>query len=111
MIAGADVRVIQVLTGVERKVLTDPIGHYVAVSLQPGIYDIEVEHSGFRTLKASGIELGSGRTVYFDLELEVGSDPAVIEVIAALPLLSTSAEELGWTGSREQFTGTSPKWP
>ncbi len=95
VIAGADVRVIQVLTGVERKVLTDPIGHYVAVSLQPGIYDIEVEHSGFRTLKASGIELGSGRTVYFDLELEVGSDLAVIEVIAALPLLSTSAADWG----------------
>lgn len=94
-VPAAEVRVTRVGTPLERLVVTDGAGRYVVASLQPGAYEVIVERDGFRQVSASGIELFSGRTAVYDVELELGPTQATIEVSAQLPLVSTNPIDWG----------------
>ena len=94
-VPGAEVLVRRVGTNAIRRVLTDNEGRYVVPSLESGSYSVEVARNGFRPVSAAGIELVSGRTGLFDVQLELGPARDGIEVAAIMPLVSTSAADWG----------------
>lgn len=95
VVPGVAVVVTEVGTGAVRRAVTDARGRYAAPALVPGRYEVAIEHSGFRPVLASGIELNSGRTGLWNVQLELGVETEAVEVVADLPLISANAADWG----------------
>jgi hypothetical protein len=74
--------------------VTDERGGYLAVVF-PGVYDIKVELSGFKTYEQKGISISPGDTRGLDVKLEVGQQSETITVTAQQEVIQTE------TGARE----------
>ncbi len=95
VVAGVEVRLAHVGTGAARSSVTNGEGRFVVADLRPGAYSVDIAHPGFRPVSASGIELHSGRVASFDVQLRIGEGSEAIEIVAELPLVSTSASDWG----------------
>ena len=95
VVVGAEVLVTEVGTGAVRNVVTGGDGRYSVAALQPGSYSVSIARDGFRPVSAAGIELSSGRAGHYSVQLELGEGRDAVEVVAELPLLSTSASDWG----------------
>ena len=89
VVAGAQVTITDVATGVSRVVPTDSSGSYSAANLLPGTYSITVSAPGFATEVQSGIEVTVGSQNLVNLKLKPGTTREKIEVKA-----TTSAVQL-----------------
>src|SRR6516225_3634754 len=80
VLAGAHVTLNGVQTGVRFSTDSNNAGVYRFDAVDPGVYDLSVTHSGFRTYLGTriGVEANRGTTV--DPRLEVGTAEARIEV-------------------------------
>ena len=102
MVSGALVHVTNELTGTTRDVTTGSEGQYTATLLPIGRYSVEVEQTGFKKAKVSGIELEVNATVRVDLALEVGAVTQTVEVASEGALLKTDRSDVGQViGSRQ----------
>ncbi len=102
-VPGVVVRITNSSTDRVRTSVTDREGRYMAPSLEPGTYDLVITHDGFREVKATGIELRSGRAGQFDVHLELGFAADTIEVQGDLPLVSTNPLDWGGLVPRESL--------
>ncbi len=92
VIADASVVVTNKGTQVVRTVISDASGNYLAVNLDPGIYDLAIEASGFGKLVKENIELLARQTVRVDARLEVGAAAGQeIEVTASVGVITTDS--------------------
>ena len=82
-------------TGFERKVAADEMGVYGFLQVQPGTYEIKVEHPGFTVLVQSGIELQVNTPATLNLKLAVGNVSETVNVAAELPALNTVDASVG----------------
>ncbi|MEW5979642.1 MAG: TonB-dependent receptor [Acidobacteriota bacterium] len=83
VIAGAQVTVRNLLTGVERRTLTNAVGAYRVAGLPAGEYEMEITYGGFRPWKLSYLLLRVGDELRGDATLTLqGSDR--IDVSGAL---------------------------
>ncbi len=89
VIPGAQITVLNVATGVDRKVNTNEDGYYTVPLLPPGEYRVTVEQKGFRPLVRSGITLQVDQRAELNFTLEVGTLSESIEVTAAAAQLNT----------------------
>ena len=71
-ISGANVKVRNEGTGVETVLITNGAGAYTTPSLVLGTYSITVDHPGFKTAQAPGIEILGAQTIRKDISLAVG---------------------------------------
>ncbi len=94
-VAGAAITVTANDTGFQRLAVTDSGGRYTVPTLAPGVYDVRVELSGFRTLTRSGIRVATGETVPLHLELSVGAVSESVSVTGDAPLMRTESASLG----------------
>jgi hypothetical protein len=69
-------------TGVRTELISNEVGRFYVRSMPPGIYDIEASLTGFKTYRASGIELSTGQVLRHDFRLEVGDMSTRVEVVA-----------------------------
>jgi hypothetical protein len=92
---GATVTATAGSTGQSRVTATDLAGHYTVPGLAPGVYDLRVELSGFRTLTRAGIRLATGETITVDLQLAVGAVSESVMVTGDASLLRTEGSSLG----------------
>src|SRR5438093_4350600 len=74
-IPDAQVRLINMATGVARTVATDNAGFYTAPDLLPGTYEITVAAPGFTTQMRTGIAVNVGASLVFNVVMQAG-DPA-----------------------------------
>ena len=95
VITGAEVRVINVATGVRAVSKTNDAGNYVLAYLLPGAYILEVERTGFKKFTRQGIEVRIGDSVEIEVVLQVGSQAETVQVTAETPLLETVDASLG----------------
>jgi hypothetical protein len=93
-VPGATVTLRHVQTGVERSLVTDSGGAYLAASLQPGPYRIEVKLQGFRD-EARDVEVDVARTIAVDFKLGVGTVTEQVNVTALAPLIETTTTSVG----------------
>jgi hypothetical protein len=91
---GVSVTIRNDATGVERAVVTDASGKYVAASLAPAIYTVVAHLDGFQDLTRH-IELGVAQTVSLNMQLSVGAIAENLTVVGISPLIETSTVTVG----------------
>ena len=99
---GATISVTEVRTGRLRVVTTTAGGLYVAPGLPPGEYRVDVELSGFKTVRREGIRLSTGEQVRVDVELPIGDLRERVTVTADASVLRSETASLGAVVGQEQ---------
>src|SRR5262245_7270594 len=83
VLPGPSVTAVNANTNEKRAVLTTAEGEFSIVGLQPGTYDLTVEHPGFRTMKRSGLVLQIDQSARVEIEMTVGALTEAVHVTAA----------------------------
>ena len=95
-VVGAQIRLLNVDTSREWKVVTGQDGQYVFPNLNGGHYQVEVNYTGFKTTQSGPITLGSsGTTLRIDLSLTLSSTSQSVEVNSGeVPLVHTDDADI-----------------
>src|SRR5262249_33023877 len=82
-IPGATVTAQNTKTGVTSKLVSNEAGVYRFVSLQPGVYRVTAERTGFRTSVYDDVLLEITAQINLNIKLEVGQTAEVLEIKAS----------------------------
>ena len=91
----ASVTVLDVATGLPRKVVTAADGGYVVPNLKPGEYTVTTSAAGFNTETVQGIVLQVNQTARVDVVLQVGDVTQQITVEGAAPVIASENATVG----------------
>ncbi len=100
-VTGAEVTVVNVNTGAERKVETNESGIYTFPFLTPDTYTITVSKSGFRQIKRENVRLEVNQTARADFNLEVGAVSETVNVVESTPLIDQDSSAIGQVVERK----------
>jgi hypothetical protein len=103
IIPGATVTVNSATTGTTRTSVTNESGLYSLAAMPPGVYDLTVELTGFRTAKVEKLELRVDLPARADVQLEVGALAEQVVVQAESKLINTTDASMGNNMSQEQI--------
>ena len=95
LVPGATIQLKNQGTGEIRRGVSDEAADFTIPNLPPGLYDLTLEHQGFRTLRLDGLELQVEQMARLDLKLDVGSISETVEVTASIPVLNTENASRG----------------
>jgi hypothetical protein len=102
-VPGATVTATNVNTNRQRVVSSTGEGVYTAASLAPGEYRIDVELSGFKPVRQTGIRLSTGQKARVDFELTVGEVREQVTVTEDASILREETASLGTVIEHEQI--------
>jgi len=88
-VAGANIMVRHVSTGIARNGVTNQEGYYTFRLLSSGAYELAAKSDGFKSVTRSGITLEIGQTARIDFRLEVGEVREQVMVQDTSPILQT----------------------
>ena len=94
VIAGAEVAIKNLGTGIVRTVTTDSVGLYSAPNLIPGNYEITVSSPGFSKAVESNLTLSVGQQQTLNLTMKVGEATQSVTVEEAAPSVELSSATL-----------------
>jgi hypothetical protein len=97
VVSGASVTITNIATGVVVHVNTSSAGSYTVTDVAPGVYNIKVEKSGFKTAVLSGVRVDVGSKATADTVLETGGATEVVQVNASPVTLETEQPDNGTT--------------
>src|SRR5258708_13393994 len=89
-VSTATVKVMNTGTKQENTGALDDRGEFRVTNLQPGVYLVTAEASGFATLQLENIVVEVGRVTEVVLKLIVGATSSTVNVSAEAPLVNTS---------------------
>jgi len=101
-VRGATVTVTDISTNRQRVVTSSAQGAYAVPSLPPGEYRLDVELTGFRSVRRAGIHLATGEKARIDFDLAVGKISEQVTVTADSPMLRAVTASLGNVVEHEQ---------
>ncbi len=91
VIPGADITVVNEITGEERRGVTNEVGDFAFAALVPGRYTVKVQLAGFKAVSRDGnVVLGNGRTAVPQIQLQLGEVTEVVSVTALGESLKTN---------------------
>ncbi|HTF67289.1 MAG TPA: carboxypeptidase regulatory-like domain-containing protein [Edaphobacter sp.] len=90
----ADVRVVNEGTQLAREVKSNGQGYYVIPSLDPAIYTLTIQASGFSSFKKTGITLLADQSLTIGAPLTIGSEKQVVSVESNPVEVNTSTSVL-----------------
>jgi hypothetical protein len=96
-VSHAAVTVTNVGTGLQKSVVTNPGGNFVASDIPYGTYVVTVNMSGFATTKSSPIKLNVGAMVQVNLALAVAASQESVTVNGTSTTVDTSSSTTGTT--------------
>jgi hypothetical protein len=102
VVPGAQVKVVNLDTGVAFDTFSNQEGVYRVGSLVPGRYRIEIALSGFEP-GARQIAIEVGQTIAVDVVLDVAGQTEAVTVVAGPPLIETQSSNIGQVVSREML--------
>ncbi len=94
VVAGAKVSVLNTETSFVRTLVTNSDGDYAAPSLEPGLYKVSAEASGFKTTTSDVFRLEVSREARIDIQLTPGTVSETVEVKAEAALTDTTDNTL-----------------
>ncbi len=97
VIVGAQLRLVNTQTEVAYSAESNQLGQYRILFVNPGVYQLKVEMTGFRTFVREGLELTSGEAATLDIQLQIGSQTETVTVGAQAPLLEAEKADRGMT--------------
>jgi hypothetical protein len=95
--AGAKVTAINQANQSKAETTTNTDGSFVFPSLQPGLYTVSVEATGFRTAVVAGVEINMATSLTQKFKLEVGDVAEHVEVSAEAVRVQSTEAQLGRT--------------
>jgi hypothetical protein len=95
LVQGAQVKIVEVKTNLERDVVTSKEGFYSAAALPNGLYRLTVIAKGFQTFVQDNISLDALQVEGVDPVLAVGAESATVTVTEAPEPLNTTNSTLG----------------
>jgi hypothetical protein len=96
VVAGANVKVRNVATGLERTTLTSADGSYTVPELPIGTYSVTITQPGFETFAATAVTVDVATERRVDAALKTGQVSTRVEVSAEdLPIVETTSNTLG----------------
>src|SRR5689334_17519224 len=93
-VPGATVVIRNTATGVERMLVTDATGSFVAASLPPGPYRVEISLQGFQT-QTRDITLQVSQTRALDIQMGLAAVAEQVNVTAEAPVIDTATVSVG----------------
>lgn len=75
-------------TGLAASAVADAAGEFSLTSVQAGRYTVQIEASGFQTLRRTGLDLASGARIRTTFQMEVAGVQSKVEVSAAAPMIN-----------------------
>ncbi|MDZ4798583.1 MAG: carboxypeptidase regulatory-like domain-containing protein [Bryobacteraceae bacterium] len=94
-VPGAKVLIAEQNTGVNRSAVTTSAGYYAFPDLQPGVYTVTVERTGFKKAVRQNVEVLVNSTMRVDSQLQTGDVTETVSVTAEAPLLQTDRSDTG----------------
>ena len=94
-IPGVAVTVRSVDTNQIRAAQTETDGEYTVSNLTPGLYEVTMTKTGFKSVHETKLELQAGQIARVDIHLEIGQVTETLEVKAETLLLSTEVSSRG----------------
>jgi hypothetical protein len=76
-------------TGISRKLTTDEAGRYLASSLIPGTYEVDVEANGFKISQMKNITLNISQVIAENVTLQIGGATETVSVEAGASTVAT----------------------
>ncbi len=95
VVAGANITITQIETGVKRETVSNDEGYFSAPLLPPGGYRVNAQKAGFKAANRSNITLDVGQIARIDLQLEVGQVSETTEIVAGGAIIETESAALG----------------
>ena len=95
VVPGAKVALTDSATGTTQTSIANAAGHYAFLSLNPGIYSLQVNHKGFQTAVHSQINVTVDQTTTVDFKLSVGSVTQVVKVSGSSDLAAATNSTVG----------------
>jgi hypothetical protein len=105
VIVGATVAAINSETNVRQETATDGSGHYHLANLAPGIYRIEIEKTGFKSLVKPDIVVHVQDALSIDLDLALGNVSETTTVEAGAPTVQTRSASVSTVIDRSLIDG------
>ncbi len=101
-VPGATITATETRTNFQRVVVSTGEGLYTVPSLAPGEYRLDLELTGFKSVRRSGIRLATGEKTRIDFDLEVGTLQEQVTVVADSSIVRTETASLGTVVENEQ---------
>ncbi|MGH9674880.1 MAG: carboxypeptidase regulatory-like domain-containing protein, partial [Bryobacteraceae bacterium] len=102
-IPGARVTVTNIETNEARAVQTSATGSYTAGPLRIGIYQVAIEHEGFKRAVVSNLRVSAQDRVRADVELTIGQVAESVSVLAEAPLLRSETSSLDYVVGQKEM--------
>jgi hypothetical protein len=93
VVAGATVTVRNLATNASSKAQTDTNGRYIAIHLQPGVYELEAAFQGLATAKRTQITVEVGRVTTVDVTLGLQQTTETVQVVGEAPVVNTDQQD------------------
>ncbi len=101
-LTSAQVRITNIDTGVILSAVSNDVGQYHLLFVNPGTYRLSAEMPGFRTFIRENILLTLGEAATLDVRMEVGSQADTVTVAAQAPLLDAEKADRGLSVDAEK---------
>jgi hypothetical protein len=101
----APVSLLDAATGVRRSATTDGHGSYTFPVLPVGNYILEVNQTGFKSYRRTGIVLDANSALLLDVVLQVGKRSDAVTVSDSTVHLETYSSQMGEVINSEQMSG------
>jgi hypothetical protein len=101
VVGGAQVTVHSLATGLDRTLVTDSAGLYVAPSLEPGDYQVQVKATGFSQYTVKKVTLQVDQRVTVNTPLAVSSAGETIQVESTASQIETTTMTVGQVIDRQ----------
>jgi Carboxypeptidase regulatory-like domain/TonB dependent receptor len=93
VVAGAAVTVRNIGTNKEDTATTDDTGRFKVSNLQPGLYAVTVNSSGFSPMTVENVTVEVGRETNLEVALTVGPVTGTVDVSAEAPVINTTQQD------------------
>jgi hypothetical protein len=100
---GATITVRHQESGRFREIVSGEDGSFHLSALDPGVYEIEADLTGFKKYQARDIRIEVGRTSQVKIPLDVGGVEETVTVSGEAPLVDTTSKEIGGHVSAREF--------
>ena len=104
-IVGAQVRIANTDTGVVLSTVSNDVGQYHLLFVNPGTYRLTVEMAGFRTFARDGVLLTLGEAATLDVPMQVGAQSETVTVAAQAQLLDAEKADRGLVVNQRDMSG------
>jgi hypothetical protein len=95
VIAGAQVTLTNLDTGVARKAVTNADGYYSIPFVPPGNYRLQVLASSFKPVARDGVQINVDQVARIDFRLEIGALNESVKITSRGPLLERETPAIG----------------